>query len=83
MNEPLSSTSLSADEGAAGNRRVFVPFSEDLYRDVFTEILLEGEKPLGELVPFQIEYECVRLLDGTYEFRAPALHSDGDLVHAA
>ena|GEM_PF-5172268 len=40
--------------------RMFVPFSEDL--------LAAAGSPLGELVPFQLEYRCVRLLDGTYEF---------------
>lgn len=40
--------------------RMFVPFSEDL--------LAAAGSPLGELVPFQLEYQCVRLLDGTYEF---------------
>jgi hypothetical protein len=39
---------------------MFVPFSEDL--------LAAAGSPLGELVPFQLEYRCVRLLDGTYEF---------------
>ncbi len=40
--------------------KIFVPFSEDLLATTGT--------PLGELVPFQLEYRCVRLLDGTYEF---------------
>ena len=43
-----------------GSERMFVPFSEDL--------LAAAGSPLGELVPFQLEYRCVRLLDGTYEF---------------
>ncbi len=42
--------------------RMFVPFSEDL--------LAAAGSPLGELVPFQLEYRCVRLLDGTYEFNS-------------
>ena len=35
--------------------KVFVPFSEDL--------VSRFEAPLGELVPFHLEYQCVRLLD--------------------
>ena len=63
------------------NPKLFVPFSEDL--------LAAAGDPLGELVPFQLEYQCVRLLDGTYDFTtvAPA-HTDvlqkaPGLVHAA
>ncbi len=59
--------------------KVFVPFSEDL--------LASTGSPLGELVPFQLEYRCVRLLDGTYEFdcRPPAsdLKSEQKIGHAA
>jgi hypothetical protein len=44
------------------NGRLFVPFSEDL--------LAAAGSPLGELVPFQLEYRCVRLLDGTYKFNS-------------
>jgi len=40
--------------------KVFVPFSE--------ELLAATGSPLGELVPYQIDYQCIRLLDGTYEF---------------
>lgn len=49
--------------------QVFVPFSEPLVAAVGA---------LGELVPFQLEYKCVRLLDGTYDFSpdlTPALQS--------
>ncbi len=50
----------SANEKNSNKNRMFVPFSEDL--------LAAAGSPLGELVPFQLEYRCVRLLDGTYEF---------------
>ncbi len=40
--------------------KLFVPFSE--------AVLAATGTSLGELVPFQLEYNCVRLLDGTYEF---------------
>ena len=53
----------SANEKNSNKNRMFVPFSEDL--------LAAAGSPLGELVPFQLEYRCVRLLDGTYEFSAP------------
>lgn len=38
---------------------VFVPHSEDL---------ADETGGLGELVPFCNDYECLRLLDGTYTF---------------
>ena len=67
------------------NQKLFVPFSEDL--------LAAAGSPLGELVPFQLEYQCVRLLDGTFEFTThespaaghhqAALQSGPGLVHAA
>jgi hypothetical protein len=38
---------------------IFVPFSEELLAQVGM---------LGELVPFQLEYHCLHLKDGTYEF---------------
>ena len=41
---------------------VFVPFSEAVLEVAGTQ--------LGDLVPFQQEYQCVRLLDGTYDFSA-------------
>lgn len=45
--------------------KIFIPFSEDL----FGEFVKHGAgSPLGELVPYQLEYRCVRLLDGTFEF---------------
>jgi hypothetical protein len=43
-------------------QKIFVPFSE--------ELLAAAGSPLGELVPYQLEYRCVRLLDGTYDFTA-------------
>ena len=63
--------------------KLFVPFSE--------ELLAAAGSPLGELVPFQLEYQCVRLLDGTYDFTfalPPSdvhddLHIPPSLVHAA
>ena len=54
---------LSAKEKGHNKNRMFVPFSEDL--------LAAAGSPLGDLVPFQLEYRCVRLLDGTYEFSTP------------
>jgi hypothetical protein len=51
---------FSREEQGPNKNRMFVPFSEDL--------LAAAGSPLGELVPFQLEYRCVRLLDGTYEF---------------
>ena len=42
------------------NEKMFVPFSE--------ELLAATGSPLGDLVPFQLEYRCVRLLDGTFDF---------------
>ena len=54
---------LSSKEKRHSKNRMFVPFSEDL--------LAAAGSPLGDLVPFQLEYRCVRLLDGTYEFSAP------------
>ena len=41
------------------NVKIFVPFYEELPGE------LVG---LGELVPYQNDYQCVRLQDGTYEF---------------
>ncbi len=60
--------------------KVFVPFSEDLLATTGT--------PLGELVPFQLDYRCVHLLDGTYEFEftTPAegsLKTTPQMGHAA
>ena len=43
-------------------QKIFVPFSE--------ELLAAAGSPLGELVPYQLEYRCVRLLDGSYDFTA-------------
>ena len=37
------------------NKAIFVPFSEDLVEKLdFT---------LGDLVPFSLDYDCIRLLD--------------------
>ncbi|XOV81685.1 MAG: hypothetical protein ACFHXK_12485 [bacterium] len=59
MNQRYAESRNNKPQGGQKNR-MFVPFSEDL--------LAAAGSPLGELVPFQLEYECVRLLDGTYEF---------------
>ena len=70
-------------------QKMFVPFSE--------ELLAAAGSPLGELVPFQLEYRCVRLLDGTYDFTAglglqkllqpvlqnPVLQKEVEIGHAA
>lgn len=37
--------------------KIFVPFSEDLGGKLMDELGLN----LGELVPFQLDYECLRL----------------------
>lgn len=64
--------------------KLFVPFSE--------ELLAAAGSPLGELVPFQLEYRCVRLLDGSYDFcveipaeetSSPVLQTDAQIGHAA
>ncbi len=61
--------------------KIFLPFSE--------ELLAAAGNPPGELVPFQLEYRCVRLLDGTYDFQLElpderrALQSDARIGHAA
>ena len=47
-------------QDSPARQTVFVPFSEALLGAAGTE--------LGELVPYQLDYKCVRLLDGTYEF---------------
>lgn len=39
---------------------VFVPYSEALHQHM--------TPALDRLVPFKLEYRCVRLLDGTYDF---------------
>ena len=40
--------------------KIFIPFSEDLLADV-------GSPP-GELVPYELNYRCLRLPNGVYEF---------------
>ena len=40
--------------------RVFVPFYEDLPEEMVA---------IGDLVPYQLAYRCLRLKDGTYEFQ--------------
>lgn len=77
-----SSGQGSEQERPQQGTKLFVPFSEDL--------LAATGSPLGELVPFQLEYQCVRLLDGTYEFNQirldtpqPGLQSGPRMVHAA
>ena len=47
-------------EREPGANQYFVPFSDRFLHH-------EAEIP-GELVPFSLNYNCVRLLDGTYEF---------------
>lgn len=37
--------------------KVFIPFSETLIESLFDEVGL----PIGELVPFQLEYQCLRM----------------------
>lgn len=65
-------------------QKMFVPFSE--------ELLAAAGSPLGELVPYQLEYRCLRLLDGTYDFSGgfdslktlqSVLQNQPGLVHAA
>jgi len=58
---------------AVPQSKLFVPFSE--------AVLAAAGTTLGDLVPFQLEYNCVRLLDGTYEFtnsRSPQNQSSVD-----
>jgi len=66
------------------NEKMFVPFSE--------ELLAATGAPLGDLVPFLLEYRCVRLLDGTFDFSAnvgeadvpsEVLHTEAPIGHAA
>lgn len=66
--------SPSTEPHTATTDKVFVPFSE--------ELLASAGAPLGELVPFQLEYRCVRLLDGTLQFDFTAVPADGDLKSA-
>lgn len=40
--------------------KIFIPFSEDLLAAV-------GSPP-GELVPYELNYRCLRLPNGVYEF---------------
>jgi len=62
--------------------KIFIPFSEDLFGELMNDA---AGGPLGELVPYQLEYRCVRLLDGTFEFDfTPAsLPVQQEIVHAA
>ncbi len=50
--------------------KIFLPFYEELFSEErFGELMQSASgSPLGELVPYQVEYRCVRLLDGTFEF---------------
>ena len=50
-------------------RCLFVPFSEPLLDMLDREG--QSDALANTLVPFQLEYECVRLLDGTFDFRTP------------
>ena len=54
------SAEVSATVSASVKDRVFVPFYEDLPEEMVG---------LGDLVPYQLEYRCLRLKDGTYEFQ--------------
>ena len=49
-------------------QKVFVPYDEGL------PIEIAG---LGELVPYQLEYRCLRMKDGTYEFLPVSAESNG------
>ena len=66
--------------------KIFIPFSEELFGKLINSA---AASPLGELVPYQLEYRCVRLLDGTYEFTfdspdpQPTLQTESQIVHAA
>ncbi len=76
----VGDTNIRDTNGRETQNKMFVPFSEDL--------LAAAGSPLGELVPYQMEYRCVRLLDGTYDFSwiedpKPALQSATGLGHAA
>jgi hypothetical protein len=80
--QDFSKQDSAQQDRAQQSHKLFVPFSEDL--------LAAAGSPLGELVPFQLEYQCVRLLDGTYEFNQislgtpqTALQSAPSMVHAA
>lgn len=54
---------------------IFVPFSEELLAQVGM---------LGELVPFQLEYRCLHLKDGTFEFSLlETVKPQGDEAQAA
>jgi hypothetical protein len=62
----MSSNELypAKEQDSPARQTVFVPFSEAL--------LCAAGNELGELVPYQLDYKCVRLLDGTYEFLTEA-----------
>ena len=47
----------------AVTKKVFVPFSEALIEELGLSI--------GELVPFQLEYECLRMNESDPEFEKP------------
>ena len=49
--------------------KVFIPFSETLIESLFDEMGL----PIGELVPFQLEYQCLRMNEfGQFVEQPPA-----------
>ena len=56
------------------DKKVFVPFSEDLVEAIGLT--------LGDLVPFNLDYECVRLL-GTSPPPAERLENEGVLDAAS
>ena len=54
---------LFASAELDNGHQVFVPYDESMSPKLTDELLLNGR-----LVPFQLSYRCVRLLDGTFEF---------------
>ncbi len=50
--QDFSKQDSAQQDRAQQSNKLFVPFSEDL--------LAAAGSPLGELVPFQLEYQCVR-----------------------
>lgn len=51
---------MNIESKTTSSNPVFVPFSEELLAELGS---------IGELVPFQLEYQCLRLKDGTYDFK--------------
>ena len=63
IEKPAIKGSATQMQTQSAQGKVFVPHSESLQQKTGV---------LGELVPFQLDYVCVRLLDGTYSFCAEA-----------